>query len=225
MKKYEIDMCNGPLLKKIIIFSVPLVLSGILQLFYNAADIIVVGRFGGNSALAAVGATASLTHLIVNLFLGLSIGSSVVAAQYIGAQDNEKIHKTVHTTIALSLISGLLSACIAIIFARKMLTAMDTPADIIDKSVLYLRIYFSGIPATMLYNFGSSILRAMGDTKRPLYFLSISGIINVSLNLFFVIVLKWMLPVLVLQLQFHNMFPQFLLQFVCVNLTTPVSLI
>lgn len=186
--KHEVDMCNGPLLKKIIVFSVPVMLSGVLQLLYNAADIVVVGRYAGSVALAAVGSTSSLINLIVNVFMGLSIGASVVVSQYYGAGKKKDVSETVHTSIAVSVISGIVVGIFGVIMAKQLLRAMGTPEDVLNHASLYMRIYFAGMPATMVYNFGSAILRAVGDTKRPLYFLTISGIINVVLNLVFVIV-------------------------------------
>lgn len=189
-KNYEIDMCNGPLLGKILRFSIPLMFSGILQLLFNAADIIVVGQFTGSDALAAVGSTSALNNLIVNLFLGLSIGTSVVVARYYGAQDWKRVGESVHTSILISAIAGVILIFLGIALARPMLEAMGTPADVLDQAVLYMRIIFVGMPAMMVYNFGAAILRAVGDTRRPLVFLLISGIINVCLNLFFVIVFE-----------------------------------
>ncbi len=186
-KKYEIDMCNGPLLGKILMFYFPLMLSGVLQLTFNAADIIVVGRFAGNEALAAVGSTSSLINLIVNLFIGLSVGTNVLVARYYGAGQKKELSETVHTAILTSLVSGVILLCIGCFLARPALQLMDTPSDVINGAVLYMRIYFIGMPVQMLYNFGSAILRAVGDTKRPLYFLLISGVINVVLNLILVI--------------------------------------
>lgn len=186
--KYEIDMCNGPLFSKIVIFSIPLILSGVLQLLYNAADVIVVGRYAGSTALAAVGSTGALTNLIVSIFMGLSVGTSVVIAQYYGAEEWENVGHVVHTAIATSIISGLLLGVTGVVMAKTLLTAMDTPGDVLGQSTLYMRIYFAGMPASIVYNFGSAILRAVGDTKRPLIFLTISGIVNVVLNLIFVIV-------------------------------------
>lgn len=183
-------MCNGPLTAKVLRFSLPLMLSGILQLLYNAADIAVVGRFAGSASLAAVGSTSSLTHLLINLFIGMSVGASVVVAQNIGARDFHKAHKAVHTAIALSLIAGFTSMIIGVLFSRTMLVMMDSPDDVLDLAALYIKIYFLGMPALMVYNFGSAILRATGDTVRPLYFLTISGIVNVLLNLLFVCVFK-----------------------------------
>lgn len=183
-------MCNGPLLPKIVAFSIPLILSGVLQLLYNAADVIVVGRYTGSTALAAVGSTGSLTNLIISLFMGLSVGTSVVVAQYYGAEKWEDVSRTVHTAIAASIISGLLLGVAGIVMAKTLLTAMDTPEDVLGQSTLYMRIYFAGMPASMVYNFGGAILRAVGDTKRPLVFLTISGIVNVILNLVSVIGFK-----------------------------------
>lgn len=186
-KSYEIDMCNGPIFSKILLFSLPLMLSSILQLLFNAADVVVVGRFAGNEALAAVGSTGSLTNLLTNLFIGLSVGVNVLVARYYGAKQEKEVAQTVHTAIIISLVGGVLLAFIGIAAARPLLSWMDTPADVIDLSVLYMCIYFLGMPVVLLYNFGSAILRAIGDTRRPLYYLLIAGIINVILNLWFVI--------------------------------------
>lgn len=189
-KNNEIDMCNGPLLGKIIIFSIPMILSGILQLLYNAADVIVVGRFSGSTALAAVGSTGSLTSLIISLFMGLSVGTSVAVAQYYGAGDWKNVSQAVHTSIATSIISGIIVGIIGFCMAERFLILMDTPGDVLDQAALYMRIYFIGVPASMIYNFGSAILRAAGDTRRPFIFLSLSGLVNVVLNLIFVIAFK-----------------------------------
>lgn len=186
-KKYEMDMCEGPILKKMIVFAVPLMFSSILQLLFNAADVIVVGRFAGDNSLAAVGATTSLIHLLTNLFIGLSVGANVLVARYYGAKEEKNLSETIHTAIALSVISGIFLTVIGIFGAPKILALMSTPPEVFDKAVLYLRIYFSGMTATMVYNFGAAIMRAVGDTKRPLYFLFAAGVINVCLNLFFVI--------------------------------------
>lgn len=185
---YEIDMCNGPLFGKILRFAIPLMLSGILQLFFNAADIIVVGRFAGPTALAAVGSTGSLINLLVNVFIGLSVGANVLVARYFGARDMQQLHETVHTAILTSLISGVALVVLGLSLAEPLLTLMGTPADVLGQAALYMRIYFVGMPAMMLYNFGAAILRSVGDTKRPLYFLLIAGVINVGLNLVLVIV-------------------------------------
>ncbi len=185
---YEIDMCSGPLIPKILQFSVPLMLSGILQLLFNAADIIVVGQFTGSQAMAAVGSTGSLNNLIVNIFLGFSIGSSVLMARFYGAKENKNIHDLVHTSILLALLSGVILVFLGLALAKPLLTLMGTPYDVIDQAVLYMRIVFLGMPALITYDFGAGILRAIGDTRRPLAYLFIAGVINVCLNLFFVIV-------------------------------------
>ncbi len=190
-KKHEIDMCNGPILKKMLFFSVPLMLSGILQLLFNAADIVVVGKFAGDNSLAAVGATSSLINLLTNLFVGLSIGANVLVARYFGAKKEEELRDTVHTAMAVSLVSGVFLTVVGMVGAPVILGWMDTPAEVLPLSVVYLRVYFAGMTAVMVYNFGSSILRAIGDTKRPLYFLTAAGVINVVLNLIFVIVFHW----------------------------------
>lgn len=179
-------MCNGPLLGKVLLFSLPLMLSGILQLLYNAADVAVVGRYAGSDSLAAVGSTGSLINLMINLFIGLSVGASVVVAKNLGAHDFRTTHNAVHTSIALSIVSGFATLIIGVCCSEFFLRLMDTPDDVIELATLYMRIYFLGMPAFMVYNFGSAILRAMGDTMRPLFFLTISGIVNVLLNLFFV---------------------------------------
>lgn len=187
-RSYEIDMCNGPLFGKIILFAVPLMLSGILQLLFNAADIVVVGRFAGSDALAAVGSTGSLINLLINVFIGLSIGTNVLVAQYYGAKKEREVSETIHTAILTSLICGIALIIIGVSLSKLMLTWMGTPDDVLEQATLYMRIYFLGMPVMMLYNFGSAILRAVGDTRRPLYFLLLAGVVNVVLNLFFVIV-------------------------------------
>lgn len=186
-KSYEIDMCNGPLFPKILAFSIPLMLSGILQLLFNAADMVVVGRFAGSTALAAVGANAALINLLTNLFIGFSIGANVLVAQFYGAGKERDMSETVHSAILLSLLCGGVLLVVGILVAPQILIVMGTPADVLDQAVLYIRIYFAGIPVLLLYNFGSSILRAVGDTKRPLYYLLAAGVINIILNLIFVI--------------------------------------
>ncbi|MBQ9134630.1 MAG: MATE family efflux transporter [Lachnospiraceae bacterium] len=186
-KKYEIDMCNGPLLGKILLFALPLMLSGILQLLFNAADMIVVGRWAGSNALAAVGSTGSLINLLVNVFIGLSVGANVLVARYYGANQEKELSDMVHTAMLTSFICGIILIFVGFFVAPVALTAMGTPPEVLDQAVLYVRIYFAAMPAMMVYNFGSAILRAVGDTRRPLYFLSIAGVINVILNLVFVI--------------------------------------
>lgn len=188
-KSYEMDMCSGPILKKILIFSIPLMLSGVLQLLFNAADVIVVGRFAGSRSLAAVGSTTALINLLINIFIGLSVGANVVVARAYGGKRERDVSESVHTAIALSLISGVLLIIMGLAFSRLLLEMMGTPDDVLDKAALYMRIYFAGMPVVMLYNFGSAILRAVGDTRRPLYYLSAAGVVNVILNLFFVIYL------------------------------------
>ena len=186
--KYEIDMCNGTLMDKLISFSLPLMLSGILQLLFNAVDIIVVGRFTGRQALAAVGSTTALINIFTNLFIGISLGANVLAARFYASGIEKEMSETVHTSITLALISGLVMALAGVLLARFALNLMGTPNDVIDQSVLYMRIYFLGMPFFMLYNYGAAILRAVGDTKRPLFFLVISGMTNAVLNLVLVIV-------------------------------------
>ena len=188
--KNQLDMTKGPIFKELIIFSVPLILSGILQLLFNAADVIVVGRFAGDNSLAAVGSTSSFINLMLNLFIGLSIGASVVSANYFGAGKIKELQKTVHTSMLLSVYSGIGLTVLGVIFARPILHLMQAPEEVLVLAVLYLRIYFAGISATVIYNFGSALLRAKGDTKRPLYILLVAGVINVILNLIFVIVFR-----------------------------------
>lgn len=189
-KSYEMDMCSGPLPGKILRFAFPLMLSSVLQLLFNAADVIVVGRFAGSTSLAAVGSTGALINLLTNVFLGLSIGSNVLVARFYGARQDKNIHETVHTSMMISLIGGAILVLLGCTLTRPLLVLMGTPADVLDKSVIYMRILFIGCPVMMLYNFGAAILRAVGDTKRPLYYLFFAGVLNVLLNLFFVIVLK-----------------------------------
>ena len=187
--KKEINMTEGPLFGKIAMFALPLLLSGILQLLYNAADIVVVGRFAenGQTALAAVGSTGALTNLIVNLFIGLSVGTSVAVSHALGARNDDDVHKLVHTSILTSIIGGIIVSFIGIALAKPLLALMDTPDSVLAHSSLYMRIIFCGMPAQMLYNYGAAILRAKGDTKRPLLILSLTGIVNVLLNLVLVI--------------------------------------
>lgn len=183
-------MLHGAILPKLLKLSVPLMLSSILQLLFNAADIIVVGNFASKYSLAAVGSTTALVNLMTNLFLGLSTGSNVIVSHYMGEGSDEKVNKTIHTSIFFAIASGLLLTVVGVIFAPQLLKIMQTPDEVLGLSSVYLRIYFAGMVAMMIYNFGSSILRSKGDTKRPLYFLAFSGVINVVLNLIFVILLK-----------------------------------
>lgn len=189
-RSHEIDMCSGPLLPKILTFALPLAASGVLQLLFNAADIVVVGRWAGDNSLAAVGSNTSLINLLVNLFIGLSVGTNILAARFVGAQNREAVRSTVHTSMLLALVSGLFLAVVGVLAAEPLLRLMQVPPAILPLSSLYLRIYFLGMPATMVYNFGAALLRAVGDTRRPLAFLLLSGVVNVGLNLIFVIVLS-----------------------------------
>ena len=189
-KKYEIDMCNGAILPKLLAFTLPLMCSSVLQLLFNAADIIVVGNFAGDTALAAVGSNTALINLLTNFFLGLSIGANVLVARFYGAKAEEDVSDTVHTAMLLSVFSGIILTVIGCIGARQILIWMQTPEDVLPLATTYLRIYFIGMTSMMVYNFGSAILRAVGDTKRPLYYLSAAGVINIGLNLLFVIVFR-----------------------------------
>lgn len=179
-------MCSGPILSKVLVYAFPLMLSGILQLLFNAADVIVVGRFAGSQSLAAVGSTSALINLLVNVFIGLSVGVNVLVAQYYGAKKEEDVNDTVHTAVTVSLISGVFLVFVGFLLSRPLLELMGTPADVIDKSTVYMKFYFAGMPVIMLYNFGSAVLRAVGDTRRPLYYLTVAGVVNVVLNIFFV---------------------------------------
>lgn len=187
--KYEIDMCNGSIMDKLISFSLPLMLSSILQLMFNAVDIIVVGRFSSSQALAAVGSTTALINIFTNLFIGISLGANVLAARYFAAGRDKEMSEAVHTAITLALISGVIMAFVGVGMSRTALALMATPPDVIDLSAVYMRIYFMGMPFFMLYNYGAAILRAVGDTKRPLVFLIAAGLTNVVLDLLLVIVI------------------------------------
>lgn len=189
-KKNEIDMCSGAILPQLLRLTIPLLLSSVLQLFFNAADLIVVGNFASEYSVSAVGSTTALVNLMTNLFLGLSVSVNVLTARFTGAGSNSQVQKTIHTAISLSIISGLLLTAAGVVFAPQLLKLMNSPDEVIGLSSVYLRIYFIGMVPMMIYNFGSSILRSKGDTKRPLLFLVIAGIINVVLNLIFVIIFK-----------------------------------
>ena len=180
-------MCNGSIMDKLISFSLPLMISGMLQLMFNAVDIVVVGRFTGSSALAAVGSTTALIAVFTNLFIGISLGANVLAARFYATDKKKEMSETVHTAILFALLSGLVMAFIGVLMAKPALEIMGTPDNVIDQSVLYMRIYFMGMPFFMIYNYGAAILRAIGDTKRPLLFLIIAGVTNAVLNLFLVI--------------------------------------
>ena len=188
-KSYEIDMCSGPLLSRILLFAIPLICSGVLQLVFNATDIIVVGRFVSSNAMAAVGSTSSLINLLVNFFIGISVGANVLVARFRGANDFDDAQETVQTALITAVAGGFVLIALGILLARPMLVWMATPGEVIGQAVLYMRVYFIGMPATMLYNFGAAILRAVGDTRRPLYFLTLAGLVNVAGDLLFVLVL------------------------------------
>ena len=189
MKRSRINMVEGPLLSGIIQYTIPIILTGILQLLFNAADLVVVGRFRGSISVGAVSATGAVSNLIINLFIGLSVGVGVAVAHGIGGKQDEDVHRTVHTAIPTALIGGIILSAIGVVFSDQLLTLMKTPEDVLPLSSIYMKIYFSGMTFTLLYNFAASILRAAGDTKSPLLFLSIAGVLNVLLNLFFVITL------------------------------------
>lgn len=190
MKKGTVNMCEGPVLSGVIRYTLPIMATGVLQLLFNTADLVVVGQFCGSTAIAAVGATSSLINLLVNLFLGLSVGAGVCVAQGLGAQKTKEVERTVHTSVLLAFISGVLLTVIGFFFLKKCLVLMGTPADVLPLSTVYIQYYFLGITGSLVYNFGSAVLRANGDTKTPLIYLVFAGIINVILNLFFVAVLK-----------------------------------
>lgn len=181
-------MCNGTIMDKLVSFSLPLMLSGILQLMFNAVDIIVVGQFTGSEALAAVGSTTALIAVFTNLFIGISLGANVLAARFYASGKNKEMSETVHTSIALAFVSGMIMAVVGLLFSRLALEIMGTPDNVIDQSTLYMRIYFLGMPFFMLYNYGAAILRAVGDTRRPLMFLVVAGVTNAVLNMILVIV-------------------------------------
>ena len=187
-RSHEIDMTQGALLPKIVMFSLPLLLTGVLQLMFNAADVMVVGKFAGSECLAAVGSTGSLISLLVNVFVGISTGANVLCARFYGSRDHDALHKCVHCSIALSIVMGILVGIWGALMSVPMLRLMNVDPSILPLSSLYLRIYFLGVPATVIYNFGAAILRAAGDTEHPLRFLILAGIVNVLLNLFLVIV-------------------------------------
>ena len=186
-KSYEIDMCNGPLFGKLLLFTLPLMISGILQLLFNAADMIVVGRWVGSDALAAVGSNGPLINLLVNVFLGLSVGTNVMIARFYGSGQKRELSEMVHTSLLTAFICGVFLIFLGFFVAPAALKAMGSPDEVLPQSVLYLRIYFFSMPAMMLYNFGSAILRAVGDTRRPLYYLTVAGVINIILNLTLVV--------------------------------------
>ena len=185
--KYEVDMTQGPILRHLVRFSITVALTSILQLLYNMVDTVVVGQFAGKEALAAVGSTSSLINMLVTVFLGLSVGASITVAKRYGEGDYKAVSETAHTAIALSAVCGVFVGVIGFVFAKPMLSAMGVPGDILDRASLYMRLYFVSIPFAFVNVFGSAVLRAVGDTKRPLYILTLSGVLNVLLNLLFVI--------------------------------------
>lgn len=185
MKK-NVEMLNGPLLPNVIRYTVPIMLTSVLQLLFNAADLVVVGRFCGSIYVGAVSATGAIINLIINLFIGLSVGAGVAVAHGLGGEDSETVHKTVHTALPTALIGGAFLTVVGVIFAEDFLILMKTPENVLPHSTLYMRIYFCGMIFSMIYNFCASILRAAGDTKSPLIFLMLSGVINVVLNFLFV---------------------------------------
>ena len=189
-KSNNIDMVNGPLFGNIIRYAIPLMLTGVLQLLFNAADLVVVGRYCGRLSIAAVGATGAIINLIINLFIGLSVGVGVTVAVSLGAQDDDRCSRAVHTAMPVAVIGGAVLTVVGVLISRTLLSWMQTPDDVIGLSALYMRIYFCGMIPSLVFNYGAAILRAAGDTKHPLYYLVTAGIINVVLNLFFVIVLK-----------------------------------
>lgn len=186
-KRFEMDMTTGNLGKKILLFTLPLMFTSILQLLFNACDIIVIGRFRDHTALSAISSTGALINLITNLFIGLSVGSNIVMARCYGSKDREKAEKVTHTSVVVSLVAGIFIGAFGFVFAKNLLLLMGSPSDVIDLAAAYVRIYFVGMPFNLLYNFGSALLRAGGDTKRPLIYLSIAGVFNIGANLLFVL--------------------------------------
>lgn len=186
-KRFEMDMTTGNLGKKILLFTLPLMFTSILQLLFNACDIIVIGRFRDHTALSAISSTGALINLITNLFIGLSVGSNIVMARCYGSKDREKAEKVAHTSVVVSLVAGIFIGAFGFVFAKNLLLLMGSPSDVIDLAAAYVRIYFVGMPFNLLYNFGSALLRAGGDTKRPLIYLSIAGVFNIGANLLFVL--------------------------------------
>ncbi len=188
MKKSQVDMLGGSLLKNVLAFAIPVILTSLLQLFFNAADLIVVGRFCGSISVGAVGATGAITNLVINMFIGLSIGAGVTVAHGVGARDHTKVENAVHSSIFFAIVGGIVLTIVGVLFSGTFLRWMATPANVLPLSKVYMQIYFAGAIPMMVYNYGASILRAVGDTKRPLYFLAVAGVVNVVLNLIFVTV-------------------------------------
>ena len=188
MKATVLDMTEGPLLGKIIRYTIPIILTGVLQLLFNAADLVVVGQYRGSESVAAVGNTGAITNLIINLFIGLSVGAGVTVAHNLGAKKDDAVRDTVHTAMPAAAISGVFLTLVGVLIARPVLTLMGPPADVLDRSAMYMQIYFCGMTGSMIYNFGAAILRAAGDTKSPLVYLTVAGVLNIFLNVFFVAV-------------------------------------
>lgn len=224
-QKNQIDMTRGPLFSKAIFFTIPLMLTNMMQLMFHAADLIVIGQFAPGEALAAVGATSGLTVLVLNVFFGLGTGINVLVARYIGAKDPSRVSQSVHTAAAIAFYWGIAMAIIGIIISRPMLKLMATPENILDKASIYMWIYCAGMPFVIFYNFGSAILRAVGDTKRPMIFMLISGIINVVLNLFFVLVFKWDVAGVALATKIANAISAYLVYKVLINTDDSIRLI
>ncbi|MBQ7381337.1 MAG: MATE family efflux transporter [Clostridia bacterium] len=185
--KKTVDMTEGPFFKKMLVFAIPIILTGLLQCLYNAADLVVVGQFRGDLAVAAVGSTGSLTHLIVGLFRGLSVGAGVCVAHHIGSKEPEEVKKVLHTSVVLSLICGVVIAAVGYFFSGTFLELMDTPPDVLPLATLYMRIFFLGAPGAVLYNYIASMMRSAGDSKHPLIFLAVSGVANILLNVFLIV--------------------------------------
>ena len=188
MKKHSTTMLQGPVLWGVITYTIPIILTGVLQLLFNAADLVIVGRFCGSISVAAVGATGSITNLIVNLFIGLSVGAGVTVAHALGSREEEAVHRAVHTALPVALVSGVILTVVGVVFSGTFLRLMGTPDTVLPLSRVYMQIYFGGITFNMVYNFCASILRAAGDTKSPLIYLTIAGVVNVALNVIFVTV-------------------------------------
>jgi len=189
--RHSMDLTSGPVIRKLLLFTMPLLLTNLLQQFYSAADVIVVGKFAGSAALAAVGSTGSITTLLLNLFNGLAVGANVICANLVGARKREELNRCMYSSLLIATFGGMVMMVIGVTFATPLLRLMNSPENVIDLSALYMRIYFCGVPASLIYNFGAGILRAHGDTKRPMYILSATGVVNVALNLVFVIVFHW----------------------------------
>ena len=222
--KNQIDMLNGSIVDKIIMFAMPLAASSILQQLFNSADVAVVGKYAGSDPLAAVGSTSPVINMLINIFVGLSVGANVVAAKYYGIRDEKKISDTVHTSILLAFISGIFLIFLGFFLSKPILSAMSTPDNILDMATMYMRIYFLGMPFIMLYNFGSAILRSVGDTKRPLYSLAVAGVVNILLNLFFVIVCDLSIAGVAIATVISNVISSSMIVYFLIKETGPIHL-